>query len=46
MFVKFIKQNIKDSVTCCVGDGNNDIDMINVADIGVGILGREGSLVV
>lgn len=27
---------------CCIGDGGNDVSMIQVADVGVGIVGKEG----
>ena len=27
---------------CCIGDGGNDVTMIQVADVGVGIVGKEG----
>lgn len=27
---------------CCIGDGGNDVSMIQAADIGVGIVGKEG----
>lgn len=27
---------------CCIGDGGNDVPMINAADVGVGIVGKEG----
>lgn len=27
---------------CCIGDGGNDVSMIQCADVGVGILGKEG----
>ena len=29
-------------IVCCIGDGGNDVGMIQVADIGVGIVGKEG----
>lgn len=28
--------------TCAVGDGGNDVSMIQAADVGIGIVGREG----
>jgi phospholipid-translocating ATPase len=27
---------------CCIGDGGNDVSMIQIADVGVGIVGKEG----
>lgn len=27
---------------CCIGDGGNDVSMIQTADVGVGIIGKEG----
>lgn len=27
---------------CCIGDGGNDVSMIQAADIGIGIVGKEG----
>ena len=27
----------------CVGDGGNDVGMIQISNIGVGILGKEGN---
>ncbi|EEB05926.2 P-type ATPase [Schizosaccharomyces japonicus yFS275] len=27
---------------CCIGDGGNDVNMIQVANVGVGIMGKEG----
>jgi phospholipid-translocating ATPase len=26
----------------CIGDGGNDVSMIQVADVGIGIIGKEG----
>lgn len=28
---------------CCIGDGGNDVSMIQAADVGVGIVGKEGN---
>ncbi|KAI8622855.1 phospholipid-translocating P-type ATPase [Xylariaceae sp. FL1651] len=36
-----IKEFTKKRV-CCIGDGGNDVSMIQAADVGVGIVGKEG----
>ena len=36
-----IKSSTKKRV-CCIGDGGNDVSMIQAADVGVGIVGKEG----
>eukprot|EP00833_Pecoramyces_ruminatium_P015707 jgi/Orpsp1_1/1189739/evm.model.d7180000074113.1 len=38
---KLIKAKIKNCV-CAIGDGGNDVSMIQSADVGVGIVGKEG----
>ena len=38
---KLIKEHTKKRV-CCIGDGGNDVSMIQAADVGVGIVGKEG----
>lgn len=38
---KLIKEYSKKRV-CCIGDGGNDVSMIQAADVGVGIVGKEG----
>lgn len=40
--VEFIKNKTK-SVTLAIGDGANDVSMIQAAHVGVGIYGREGT---
>jgi P-type E1-E2 ATPase len=30
-------------VTCAIGDGANDVNMIQTANVGVGIVGKEGN---
>ncbi|ODV59583.1 aminophospholipid-translocating P4-type ATPase DNF3, partial [Ascoidea rubescens DSM 1968] len=40
--VTSVRQKYKNSVTLAIGDGANDIAMIQSADIGVGITGKEG----
>lgn len=38
---RFIRQLTKKRV-CCIGDGGNDVSMIQAADVGLGIEGKEG----
>ena len=40
--VKSIRHQVKDSVTLAIGDGANDIAMIQEAHVGIGITGKEG----
>ncbi|KAL4887113.1 hypothetical protein BJY04DRAFT_47848 [Aspergillus karnatakaensis] len=40
--VKSIRQQVRDSVTLAIGDGANDIAMIQEAHVGIGITGKEG----
>ena len=40
--VRMIKKNDKGLLTMAVGDGNNDVSMINEAHVGVGLYGSEG----
>ena len=37
-----IKEGVPGSVTLSIGDGANDVDMINAAHIGVAVIGKEG----
>lgn len=39
--VKIVKQELK-KITLAVGDGANDVSMIQMANVGVGIFGQEG----
>lgn len=42
--IKLVKENIKTHpVTLAIGDGSNDVSMIQEANVGVGILGNEGT---
>ena len=41
--VDLIKMKIKDSITLAIGDGANDVNMIQSAHIGVGVFGKEGN---
>lgn len=38
---ELIRQHTKKRV-CCIGDGGNDVSMIQAADVGIGIVGKEG----
>ena len=40
--VHLIKSNQKHMTTLAIGDGANDVSMITAADVGIGIIGREG----
>lgn len=43
MLVKLVKDNVKPSpVTLAIGDGANDVSMIQEAHVGIGISGNEG----
>ena len=41
--VKFIREHNPGKVTLSIGDGSNDVNMIQTAHVGVGILGKEGN---
>ena len=41
--VKLVRQNKPDITTLAIGDGANDVNMIQQAHVGVGILGKEGT---
>lgn len=38
---RLIRAHTKKRV-CCIGDGGNDVSMIQAADVGLGIVGKEG----
>ncbi|KAF7586202.1 hypothetical protein BBP40_009304 [Aspergillus hancockii] len=40
--VNSIRKQVKDSITLAIGDGANDIAMIQEAHVGIGITGKEG----
>merc|ERR1712185_876979 len=40
--VQLVKRNVKGAVTLAIGDGANDVAMIQAAHVGVGISGQEG----
>ncbi|KAJ3194673.1 hypothetical protein HK101_002203 [Irineochytrium annulatum] len=42
LVVKLVKKNVLGSVTLAIGDGANDVSMIQAAHVGVGISGMEG----
>ncbi|KAK9462482.1 uncharacterized protein V1516DRAFT_710316 [Lipomyces oligophaga] len=42
LLVTSVRSKVKGSVTLAIGDGANDIAMIQAADVGIGIAGREG----
>ncbi|XP_007944174.1 phospholipid-transporting ATPase VA [Orycteropus afer afer] len=45
MVVKLVRSKLK-AMTLAIGDGANDVSMLQVADVGVGISGQEGMQVV
>ncbi|ODN83796.1 phospholipid-translocating ATPase [Cryptococcus wingfieldii CBS 7118] len=40
--VAFLIREYTKKTVCCIGDGGNDVSMIQAADVGVGIVGKEG----
>src|SRR6478736_4844451 len=42
LVVKLVKHDVAGAVTLAIGDGANDVGMIQAAHIGVGISGQEG----
>lgn len=40
--VKFVMRNNPEAFTLAIGDGANDVNMIQTASIGIGIMGKEG----
>ncbi|KAL5115523.1 drs2 neo1 protein [Pleosporales sp. CAS-2024a] len=42
MLVKGIRKRVRKSITLAIGDGANDIAMIQEAHVGIGITGKEG----
>jgi P-type E1-E2 ATPase len=41
--VKMVRATLKHQKTLAIGDGANDVNMIQSAHIGVGIMGKEGN---
>jgi phospholipid-transporting ATPase len=42
LVVKLVRKNVEGAVTLAIGDGANDVSMIQAAHVGVGISGLEG----
>ncbi|KAI8894365.1 hypothetical protein BC833DRAFT_605122 [Globomyces pollinis-pini] len=42
LVVRLVKNNVESAVTLAIGDGANDVSMIQAAHVGVGISGLEG----
>ncbi|RHZ39029.1 hypothetical protein DYB31_000230 [Aphanomyces astaci] len=40
--VALVKDNVRGSITLAIGDGANDVSMIQAAHVGIGISGQEG----
>jgi phospholipid-transporting ATPase len=43
LVVRLVKSSLKTSMTLAIGDGANDVSMIQEAHVGVGIMGKEGT---
>lgn len=41
--VSFIRKHARNKITVAIGDGANDVNMIQTAHLGVGIKGKEGN---
>ena len=41
--VDFIKKHQPGSITLAIGDGGNDVNMIQTAHAGIGVFGKEGN---
>ena len=40
--VNMIKEKYPDEITLAIGDGSNDVNMLNAAHVGIGFKGKEG----
>lgn len=40
--VRLVKKSSKKPMTCAIGDGANDVSMIQEAHVGLGLFGKEG----
>jgi phospholipid-transporting ATPase len=43
LVVRLVRRSLKKSITLAIGDGANDVSMIQEAHVGVGIMGKEGA---
>ncbi|KAJ3358385.1 hypothetical protein HDU91_005236 [Kappamyces sp. JEL0680] len=43
LVVRLVRNALKSSITLAIGDGANDVSMIQEAHVGVGIMGKEGT---
>lgn len=41
--VRYVRNARKDQITLAIGDGANDVNMIESAHVGIGIMGKEGN---
>ena len=41
--VKYVRNARKNQITLAIGDGANDVNMIESAHVGIGIMGKEGN---
>jgi P-type E1-E2 ATPase len=38
-----VRKNVRSAITLAIGDGANDVNMIQSAHIGIGLFGKEGN---
>ena len=43
LVVRLVRRSLKSAITLAIGDGANDVSMIQEAHVGVGIMGKEGT---
>ena len=41
--MKYVRNANKSKITLAIGDGANDVNMIDSAHVGIGIMGKEGN---
>lgn len=41
--MRYVRDARKNQITLAIGDGANDVNMIESAHVGIGIMGKEGN---